>query len=197
MSDLIRAFVAVMLPEPLTGFVSGVQQTLKSSGLRIAWVPAGNVHLTLKFLGDIEPVETDLIADAMAECAQQFDSLVFSARGLGVFPDLRRPRVVWLGITGDVPRLIAFQKDLDTRLTAIGKGRFKPEERLFKGHLTIGRIKARLDSGILVKSLREAGMVQSPAFTVNTIHLMQSRLTQAGAIYTPLRCVEIGSRQGS
>ena len=192
MPDLIRTFVAVTLPEPLTILVSEVQQTLKAQGLRIAWVPPGNVHLTLKFLGEIEPADIDPIAAVMSECSQRIVPLTLSARGLGVFPDLRRPRVVWLGITGDVPQLIAFQQDLDTRLVAIGNGRFKPEERSFKGHLTLGRIKVRLDSDILVKALRETGRV-AHAFTVEAVHLIQSRLTPSGSIYMPLRSVMLGS----
>jgi len=192
MPDLIRTFVAVTLPEPLTILVSEVQQTLKAQGLRIAWVPPGNVHLTLKFLGDIEPADIDPIAAVMSECSQRIVPLTLSARGLGVFPDLRRPRVVWLGITGDVPQLIAFQQDLDTRLVAIGKGRFKPEERPFKGHLTLGRIKVRLDSDILLKALRETGRV-AHVFTVKAVHLIQSRLTPSGSIYMPLRSVMLGS----
>jgi 2'-5' RNA ligase len=193
MTDLIRAFIAVTLPDPLAGLVSEVQQTLRAQGLRIAWVAPGNVHLTLKFLGDIEPTDIDPIAAVMSECAQRFVPLTLSAGALGVFPDLRRPRVVWLGITGDMPQLIAFQQDLDARLVAMGKGRFKPESRPFKGHLTLGRIKARTDSGILVKALRETGRVESDAFTVDAIHLIQSRLTPSGSIYTPIRCVVLGS----
>jgi RNA 2',3'-cyclic 3'-phosphodiesterase len=189
MPDFIRAFIAMTLPEPLAGLVSEIQQTLKAQGLRIAWVPSGNVHLTLKFLGDIDPADIDPIADVMSECAQCIEPLTFTARGLGVFPDLRRPRVVWLGITGDMPQLIAFQQDLDARLAALGKGRFKPEDRPFKGHLTLGRIKIRLDSGILIKALRETGRVESPAFTLDAIHLIQSRLKPSGSIYTPLRRV--------
>jgi len=193
MPDLIRAFIAMTLPEPLAGLVSEVQHTLKAQGLRIAWVPSGNVHLTLKFLGDIDPADIDPIADVMFECAQRIEPLTFTARGLGVFPDLRRPRVLWLGITGDIPKLLAFQQDLDARLVSLGKGRFKPEDRPFKGHLTLGRIKARLDSGILVKALRETGRVESPAFMVDAIHLIQSRLTPSGSIYMPLRCVVLGN----
>jgi len=193
MPDFIRAFIAVTLPDPLADLVFEVQQTLKAQGLRIAWVSHGNVHLTLKFLGDIEPADVDPIAAVMSECAQRMVPLTFSASGLGVFPDLRRPRVVWLGLTGDMPQLIVFQKDLDIRLVAIGNGRFKPEERPFKGHLTLGRIKARLDSGILVKALRETGRVDTHAFTVDAVHLIQSRLTSTGSIYTPLRRVELGT----
>ena len=191
MPDLIRAFIAVTLPEPLACLVSEVQQKLKAQGLHIAWVPPGNVHLTLKFLGDIEPADIDPIAAVMSDCALRIEPLTFTARGLGVFPDLRRPRVVWLVITGDMPQLIAFQIELDNRLAALGKGRFKPEDRPFKGHLTLGRIKARLDAGILVKALRETGRVESHAFTVDAIHLIQSRLTSSGSIYTPLKRVAL------
>ena len=194
MADLIRAFIAVTLPEPLTGFVSGVQQSLKARGLRIAWVAPGNVHLTLKFLGDIEPADIDPIAAVMTECAQRTAPLMLSTAGLGVFPGLKRPRVIWLGITGDMPRLIVFQQDLDARLVDIGTGRFKPDNRPFKGHLTLGRIKTPPDSAVLVKALRETGRIGSNAFTVDAIHLMQSRLTPSGSIYTPLRCVTIGDR---
>jgi len=196
MPDLIRAFIAVTLPEHLVCFVSGIQQTLKASGLRIGWVAPGNVHLTLKFLGDIDPADIDPITDVMSECAQRMAPMTFFAGGLGVFPDLRHPRVLWLGIMGDMPQLIAFQQDLDTRLVAVGKGRFKPEERQFKGHLTLGRIKARLGSDILVKALRETGRVESKAFTVDVIHLVQSRLTPSGSIYSPLRCVMLGNAAG-
>ncbi len=193
MPEFIRAFIAVTLPESLAALVSETQQTLKVQGLRIAWVPPGNVHLTLKFLGDVSPADIDPIAAVMNACAQRIEPLTFIARGLGIFPDLRRPRVVWLGITGDMPRLIAFQQDLDARLVDLGKGRFKPEDRLFKGHLTLGRIKARLDSGILISALRETGRVESHAFTVDAIHLIQSRLTSAGSIYTPLRHAVLGN----
>ena len=192
MPDLIRAFIAVTLPELLADLVFEVQQTLKAQGLRIAWVPPGNVHLTLKFLGDIEPADVDPIAVVMSECAQRMVPLTLSVSGLGVFPDLRRPRVMWLGITGDMPQMIACQQDLDTRLVAIGKGRFQSEGRPFKGHLTLGRIKVRLDSDILVKALRETGRV-SHAFTVEAVHLIQSRLSPSGSIYMPLRSVMLGS----
>jgi RNA 2',3'-cyclic 3'-phosphodiesterase len=189
MTELLRAFIAVALPEPLTGFVSEVQRALKALGLSIAWVPPANVHLTLKFLGDIEPADIEPIAAVMTECARQVTPLVLSAGRLGVFPDLRRPRVVWMGIAGDIPQLIALQQDLEVRLDPVGKGRFKPEQRPFKGHLTLGRIKTRLESGLLVSALRQTGQATSHAFTVDAMHLIQSRLTPSGSIYTPLRSV--------
>ncbi len=92
-----------------------------------------------------------------------------------------------------MPQLIVFQKDLDARLVAIGKGRFKPDERPFKGHLTLGRIKARLDSGILLKAFRTTGRVESQAFTADAIQLVQSRLTSSGSIYTPLKYAVFGN----
>lgn len=192
MPDLIRAFIAITLPGFVIDLVGRVQQSLKAEGLRMGWVAPANVHLTLKFLGDVEPAEIDPVAGVLSACAAQVMPLTFSASGLGVFPDLRRPRVLWMGIKGDIARLIAFQKDLDGRLADMSKGRFAPEQRPFKGHLTLGRIKTRLEDGILVKALQHAGRVESPPFTVGDVHLMQSRLTPAGAVYTPLRCAALG-----
>lgn len=84
MRDLTRAFIAVTIPEPLAGLVAEVQQSLKNQGLRIAWVAPGNVHLTLKFLGDIEPADIDPVAVILSECAQRMAPLSLSAGGLGV-----------------------------------------------------------------------------------------------------------------
>jgi 2'-5' RNA ligase len=189
MTELIRAFIAVTLPDSLICLVSEVQQKLKAHGLRISWVSPGNVHLTLKFLGDIESADIDPIAAVMAECVKGVIPLSLSTGILGVFPDLRRPRVVWLGITGDLPQLIALQQNLDAGLTALGNGRFKPENRSFKGHLTLGRIKDKQDHDILVKALKAAGQIASQTFTADAVFLIQSRLMPAGAIYTPLRRV--------
>jgi 2'-5' RNA ligase len=190
MTDMIRAFIAITLPDSLIGLVSEIQRKLKANGMRISWVSPENVHLTLKFLGDIEPTDIDPIVGIMAECAQGMMPMTLAAGGIGVFPDIRRPRVVWLGITGDLQLLIALQKHMDIRLAELGNGRFKPEDRPFKGHLTLGRIKSRLDHDILVNALKTVGQATSPVFTADAVHLIQSRLTPSGAIYTPLRTVQ-------
>jgi 2'-5' RNA ligase len=193
MTDLIRAFIAISLPETLVDFMSEVQQKLKVPGLRISWVPPRNVHLTIKFLGDIAPVDIDPIVTVMAECAKGVSPLRLSTGIPGVFPDLRRPRVVWLGITGDLPRLIDLQQNLDAGLAVLGNGRFKPEDRPFKGHLTLGRIKDKQNQDILIKALKAAGQIASQTFTADAVHLIQSRLTPSGAIYTPLRRVVLNN----
>jgi 2'-5' RNA ligase len=191
MTEPIRAFIAITLPDSLVGLISEVQQKLKKNGLRISWVSPENVHLTLKFLGDIAPDDIDPITAVMAECAPGLIPMLLAAGGIGVFPDLRRARILWMGITGDMSQLVALQKNLELRLAALGNGRFKPEDRPFKGHLTLGRIKSRVDYDILVKAMRAVGQIASSPFTVDTIHLIQSQLTPTGAIYTPLRAVRL------
>lgn len=192
MTEWIRAFIAIPLPDSLVGLIAEVQQNLKKNGLRISWVSPENVHLTLKFLGDIESADIDPIASVMGECTNGMTPMSLAAGGIGVFPDLRRPRVLWLGITGDIPQLLALQKHLEARLAELGNGRFKPEDRPFKGHLTLGRIKSRVDYETLVKAIRTVGQVASPPFTVDAIHLIQSQLTPSGAIYTLLRTIRSG-----
>jgi len=193
MKDFIRAFIAMNLPESVLQLVQQIQLRLKSMGIRMTWVAPQNVHLTLKFLGDIEPADIEKIAAAISESAVQLSPLLFSARGIGVFPDLRMPRVLWLGLTGDIFRLMAFQKNLEDRLFDISQGLWKREERHFKAHLTVGRIKARIDPALLIQAIRELEQVQSDAFTVDTFHLMQSRLTPSGSIYTTLKqiCLDV------
>ncbi len=187
MADLIRAFIAIKLPEFVLAKVLEVQNLFKSKGIHISWVKPKNVHMTLKFLGDIEPADLELIVSVMTECSRYNDPVNFCVKGAGVFPDLRRPRVLWLGIAGDIQKLIAFQKKLDLRLFDSSKGRFKREERPFSGHITIGRIKARIDSADLVNAIREVGLKETDAFTSDAFYLIQSRLTSSGPVYTTLK----------
>lgn len=187
MPDLIRAFIAIKLPEFVLVKVVEVQNLFKSKGIHITWVKPEKVHLTLKFLGDIEPSDVELIVSAISECTKHNDPANLFVKGAGVFPDLRRPRVLWLGIGGDIQKLIAFQKNLDERLFDASNGRFKPEERPFKGHLTIGRIKDKINSDSLINALRQIGLTETGAFKADALHLIQSRLTSSGPVYTTLK----------
>lgn len=193
MTDLIRAFIAIKLPEFVLAKVLEIQNIFKSKCLHITWVKPENIHLTLKFLGDIEPDDIELVVSAMTECSKH-DKMNFFVKGAGVFPDLRRPRVLWLGIAGDIKKLIAFQKNLDLRLFDSSNGRFKPEERPFSGHITIGRIKDRIDSAGLINAIRHIGLKETEAFTADALYLIQSRLTSSGPVYTTLKKASFSAR---
>jgi 2'-5' RNA ligase len=161
-----------------------MQESIKQYELKIRWVRPENIHLTIKFLGDIRWSDIDDIGMAIKETAAGFDPLFLSAQGLGVFPNLKRPRVIWIGLSGQVEEFISLQRMLDQKLQLIG---FPKEKRPFKGHITIGRVKGRLDSPQLSDIInRFSSKFAAKQFSADRIFLMQSELKPSGPIYTKL-----------
>ena len=179
----MRAFICFKLPERLISSIGRIQVSVKQYGLKIRWVRPENIHLTIKFLGDIKWSEIDGIGRLIKETAMDFTPLLLSAQGIGVFPNLNRPRVIWIGISGQIEELIGLQKMLDNKLRIIG---FPKEKRPFKGHLTIGRIKGSIDSNKLSDVLNQINRFAASPFSVDKIYLMQSDLKPLGAVYTRL-----------
>ncbi|MBW1742086.1 MAG: RNA 2',3'-cyclic phosphodiesterase [Deltaproteobacteria bacterium] len=183
MSEKLRAFIAISLPESVLQAIVNVQETLKESGLKIRWVRQEGIHLTIKFLGDIDRADVERIHSAMQQVTQVFSPLVLQGEGVGVFPDLKRPRVVWVGVSGEIKVLRALQRELEDQLDGLG---FPKEKRSFKGHLTLGRIKGRTDGVKLGEALRALGDFRTNPFTVQSVVLFQSDLRPDGAVYTRL-----------
>ena len=172
MSETIRSFIAIELPETIISSIGKVQQGMKSYGLKMKWVRPESIHLTLKFLGNIPVDDLDRVGDAMTDTAENFGPVSLAARGIGVFPNMRRPRVVWVGISGQVQQLVDVQAALDERLMKIG---FTKEKRSFKGHLTLGRIKQRIDNDRLMAAMREFSGFESDPYDAQEIILFKSQ----------------------
>lgn len=188
MSKKIRAFIAISLPERILQAIAKLQETLKGSGLKIRWTRKEGIHLTIKFLGDIEWDDVEKIHVAMERTTQDFSPFTLRGEGVGVFPDVRRPRVVWVGITGDVEVLSLLQSDLESQLNRFG---FPKEKRAFKGHLTVGRVKGRVDLVKLAKALEALGEFRTEPFTAQSVVLFQSDLRPNGAVYSRLAEVSL------
>ena len=188
MSETIRSFIAVELPDDVLSAVSRVQGQLKSYGFRTKWVRPANIHVTLKFLGDIDSGTIDAIASAMASAAERCAPISLSAKGIGVFPNTKRPRVLWVGLTGDVNLLIDLQRKLDDRLSDIG---FAKERRSFKGHLTLGRFKDRVNSSEITRALTEFEDFETQAFVARELILFKSELRPTGAVYSKLERISL------
>ena len=120
MGEKLRAFIAISLPEPVLQGIVTAQETLKRSGLKIRWVRKEGIHLTLKFLGDIDRDDVEKISEAMERATGSFSPFTLWAEGIGVFPNLRRPRVAWVGVSGDIEILRALQRDLESQLSGLG-----------------------------------------------------------------------------
>jgi 2'-5' RNA ligase len=188
MSQKIRAFIAIELPDSIKSLLDQVQQELKSLRLKARWVRSENIHLTLKFLGDIDAGEIDNIGGAMAGTAADSVPLALNIGGIGFFPGIKRPRVVWIGLGGEIPNLLNLQRNLEDRLAAVG---FAKEKRSFKAHLTLGRMRQAANPDTVRRILKEYIEIGDHQFTADRITLFKSVLKPSGAVYSPLRQTEL------
>jgi 2'-5' RNA ligase len=180
----IRAFLALDPPPEVLRGIADIQSALKRN-IRgtLSWVRPEGIHLTLKFFGGIAESDVGAVSEVVAGQTAGIRPLRLEAKGLGVFPNLRRPRVLWIGIGGETARLTALQQAIEEGLEAAG---FPREERPFRAHLTLARIKspqglAGLDGALAAKGAESAGV-----FTATCLTLFKSELTPKGAIYTVL-----------
>lgn len=187
--DQIRAFIAVELPDAVRAALSASQGRLGAKQHPyVKWVDPGGIHLTLKFLGNIDADKVSPITEAIAGAAQGVSPFRLQLGGLGAFPNPRRPNVIWVAVTGDVERLASLQRGIDRFLVPLG---FSPESRLFTPHLTLGRLRERASASereSIGESLTTAKPDEVP-FQAGEVSLMRSTLTPSGAIYSRLSSV--------
>jgi 2'-5' RNA ligase len=189
MPDTIRTFIAVEIPGNITSSIRGLQQGLKDYGVDMRWIRPENIHITLKFLGNVGAADTDKISGAIYKTTDGVASISLKAKGIGVFPGIKRPRVLWVGLFGQLESLMRLQQTLDENLKAIG---FPEEKRPFKGHLTIGRIKGKMNNKIFVDALTAFSHFESETFIADKIILFKSELKPQGAVYANLASASLG-----
>jgi 2'-5' RNA ligase len=190
MSDKIRAFVALKLPENTVSSIRRMLEDLKPYRFPVRWVRPEKIHLTIKFFGEIAESDIKNIGAAMSNCAGNYAPLSLSVRGVGVFPGITRPRVIWTGISGEASLLSALRNDLENRFEETG---FQREDRPFKGHLTIGRFKEKADREKLIEALRKFQGFESEIFVAGKLYLYKSDLRPEGPVYTELFSATLNS----
>ncbi len=182
----ICSFIAIEFPESIHEKLDEVIQRLRQNNAgTVRWVPAQNIHLTLKFLGDISPANLDMLCKILAAESSRHAPFSVKVGGLGAFPSARRPRVIWIGIT-DTPALDALQHGVETETRRLG---YAPEERPFSPHLTLGRVAhnvlpdqiRQLSDALIETKVGNLGTVEVQKLTV-----FRSDLQPGGAVYTPL-----------
>jgi 2'-5' RNA ligase len=184
----LRAFIAFELPEKIRAAIADYVQPLRNLPGRVSWVKPENIHLTLKFLGDTPVKRIDGISDALREAVRGVQPMLAKISDSGVFPNERRPRVLWIGIeesTGALQRLAAA---IDNRMHDFG---FKKEGRGFSPHLTIGRVREGSVDKIIAAMRERPFAAQEVEW--NEITLMQSELRPGGSLYTPLCKIKLGN----
>ncbi len=185
---MIRSFIAFELPTEVRTSLAAIQNALKDSVPGVRWVKPAGIHLTLSFLGDIPEEQVPDIHGAVGKAAEGARPLSLRLSDVGAFPDPSRPRVVWVGLDGDVAELAEIKKKLDRELSPLG---FVPEGRAFRPHLTLGRVKIQKNIQGLKELFARVGLARPVPFMVTKLILFKSDLFPDGARYTPLAEVEM------
>lgn len=184
--SLLRAFIAIEIPPEIKRAISSRTASLqKESGRAVRWVATENIHLTLKFLGEISSNSLDMLSQAIySECAQVSPFQVV-VETLGCFPSLRRPRIIWIGLVIP-PELKRLQRQVETSVARLG---YAPDDKPFSPHLTIGRVREQATAAELqnLRELLEQTTINTlGSFSVNEVNLYKSELKPEGPVYTRL-----------
>ena len=186
MGKKIRLFIAIDLPEAVKDVLAETAVRLSQNvpNRAIRWVSHDQMHLTLRFLGDTAVSQLPDLQQELAKLATQYQPFQLWLRGAGAIPNPKRPRVVWVGLAGDLAPLQKMQATLEDRVVALGWAR---EKRPFSPHLTLGRVK---DAG-QARGLNWDVKLVEVGFGVTAVQLVQSELRSSGAVYTVLQEVPL------
>jgi len=174
----MRCFVAIEIPEEVKSYLYELQRMLShGSFAKVTWVHKKNLHVTLKFLGEVPEHKVDAVKSALSSV--KFSSFSLRLKGIGFFPNEKKPRVIWVGLEPDF-QLIALQQKIDEALLSLF-----PAEQHFEAHLTIGRIKFVKKKEEFLALLKKI-CIKLLEFKVSSFKLMKSELTREGPIYSLL-----------
>ena len=191
-TDTIRTFVAVELSDSIKAHIAADIAQLRQEQIdNMRLVRPEGVHLTIKFLGDIDANRVSTVADAMTQAAARHAPFSLALGQPGVFPNANRARVLWIGVEGDLQLLRLLQSDIEEALIAAG---FPPEKQRFNPHLTIGRMHhraSREDRRRATDALAALTLPEDRTIAVKAISLMKSTLLPGGAIYDQIVHTEL------
>jgi len=184
---MIRTFIAIALPADIRGLITRFQETARSAGGDVKWVRPESLHITLKFLGDVPKERIETVCEAVRLSATGIPPFSISMEGAGAFPNEKKPRVLWVGISEGRDRLIDLAGRLETEMAKIG---FEKEERAYSAHLTMGRVRSSAGIGAVIERMRTAGFAGG-RFEAGEVVVMKSDLEKSGAVYTALGTIKL------
>jgi 2'-5' RNA ligase len=188
----MRSFVAIPLQADCHTLLKTLQEHLRTASADVRWTAVASIHLTLKFLGEIDPSAVGELAGSFRAIAASQD--VFSLRigGLGAFPGPRNPRVVWCGVQGDLQQLRSLQKRVDEACALLG---FPAEGREYQPHLTLGRVRSGRNLQRLGECIRIAPDLRC-GLQADRFNIYRSTLRPSGAVYDVLESYTLRAREG-
>jgi 2'-5' RNA ligase len=183
----MRSFIAIDIPAYIKSSIDGVIRSVSGSARGVRWVSTENIHLTLKFLGDVRDDLIPEIEKRLKMIGRRFQCFSIGIRGAGAFPNFKNPNVLWLGIEAS-DWLESLFREIDAALAEIG---FEKDSRKFSPHLTIGRVKDRRDVAPVARELSTYKDVFFGTIEVREILLMKSVLKPSGAEYSKTAVIEL------
>jgi RNA 2',3'-cyclic 3'-phosphodiesterase len=186
----VRLFLAINFPSGLRHAVIEATTPLRAVAPALGWIGEPNLHLTVKFLGEQSPDAASQVSTAMHDVARRHRGVGVELRGVGAFPNFRRPRVVWMGVSPE-PKLELLHHDVESAAAKLG---FEMDGRPFRPHLTLARVKPRSTDVETLRALARAAkdIEFAEELFVESIDLMQSDLSSAGARYRVLASAPLG-----
>ncbi|MCD6248922.1 MAG: RNA 2',3'-cyclic phosphodiesterase [candidate division Zixibacteria bacterium] len=188
---MLRLFIALPLPHKVETELDQLLVQLRPKSDNVKWVPAKNIHLTVKFLGDTDEKLVDKITGAIDEIATQYQPLETTLDRIGAFPNFHRPRVIWIGGSEPIEFIDDLAQDIDHQMIKL---HFEKEKRPFKPHLTLGRVRQGRRVDKLVDHLQTFELKPIP-LTLYRVVLFKSTLTPKGAIYERLYEARLGEER--
>ena len=180
----IRSFLAFELPPDIKRMIKDISEDVRRSGLDLKLVKVDNIHLTVVFMGNIRSEDVQAIGEEAEDVCSGFEPFEITLKGLGVFPNTRRPRVLWLGLEMETERISAFRDSLQERLLDFG---VKEEKRAFTPHLTLGRFrKPERNDPLLGDIISRYADIKGPVGRLEELVMFKSELRSGGAEYTKL-----------
>lgn len=184
----IRTFIAIDVPEKIKDEIFELEKELmKSAGEGVKWEGKEKFHITLKFLGDVNEEAIDLIYDTLNERLNGFGSFSVIYKGLGCFPDMKHPRVIWIGCEDPSGKLFELQKIVEEKMNELG---FEKEDKEYHPHITLGRVKNPKNISGLIKKMESINF-ETRTGEVAEVLIMKSDLKPTGSVYTVLRKIKL------
>ena len=184
----IRTFICIELPDTIKERIDTLTGSLREINAQVSWVRATNVHLTIRFLGEVSPPRLERVHGIVQRAAASVTPFEIEVGGTGCFPSTRNPRVLWVGLTETPPAMIGLYEAIETGLAG---AHFDRETKRFSPHLTIGRVRSPRNGQLVAERLVELGF-PTERFTARDVIVMRSDLSPSGSVYTPQFVAQLG-----
>ena len=185
-----RTFIAVDPGKAIRDRVASLQENLAKSGAEVKWVEPENLHLTLLFLGEVDQRDLIKVCRAVADAAGTPPAFAMTIEKAGAFPNIRRPRTIWVGVGAGTQETCSLHAAIESPLLELGC--YRREARAYTPHLTLGRVRAEDASAELTTALTKYAAWSAGETTVTEVLVMGSELTRDGPVYTVLGRAKLG-----